>query len=112
VTDNQGAVDRDTMIVTVNAGPPPPPNQAPIANAGADHNITLPTNSITALGSGTDPDGTIVAYQWTKLSGPNQFSILFPAQGQTVINSLEQGVYEFELRVTDNQGATDRDTMI
>ncbi len=110
VTDNQGATDTDTMTVTVNAAPPP--NQAPSANAGADHNITLPTNTITALGSGSDPDGTITAYQWTKIAGPAQYAILFPAQAQTVINNLVQGVYQFELRVTDNQGAVDTDTMI
>jgi hypothetical protein len=62
VTDNHGAVSRDTMKVTVNSAPPPP-NQPPVANAGADKVITPPINSITVSGSGTDSDGTIVTYQ-------------------------------------------------
>src|SRR5690606_13330425 len=83
VTDNQGAQARDTMIVVVNAAIPPP-NQSPVANAGPDHTITLPVNSVIAIGSGSDPDGIITAYQWTKIVGPAQFAILFPTQPQTV----------------------------
>ena len=86
-------------------------NQPPTANAGTDKNITLPTNSITQTGSGNDPDGTISAYQWTRITGPTQFTIVSPTLAQTVINNLVQGVYQFELRVTDNLGATDTDTM-
>jgi len=43
------------MQVTVN----PAPNKAPTANAGADITITLPTNSTSLNGIGTDIDGTI-----------------------------------------------------
>jgi hypothetical protein len=111
VTDNGGAIDRDTVVVTVNAAVPPP-NQAPTANAGVDQTITLPTSTVTLNGSGTDPDGTISSYQWTKIAGPTSFTIVSPTQAQTVINSLVQGVYQFELRVTDNGGAIDRDTVV
>ena len=44
-------------------------NQLPSANAGTDQNITLPTNSVSLNGSGTDPDGTITTYLWRKLLG-------------------------------------------
>ncbi len=111
VTDNSGASGRDTITVTVNAAAPPPPNQAPIANAGSDQGITLPLNYLTLTGSGTDPDGTITAYQWTKIAGPSSFNIVNASQAQTLIDNLEEGVYQFELRVTDNQGATGRDTV-
>ncbi|HMU46596.1 MAG TPA: hypothetical protein PKC72_09520, partial [Chitinophagaceae bacterium] len=47
-------------------GTTPPPNQSPTANAGPDQTITLPVNTVTVNGSGTDPDGTITAYLWTK----------------------------------------------
>jgi alpha-tubulin suppressor-like RCC1 family protein len=107
VTDNLGAIDRDTVVVVVNAAV----NLPPVANAGPNHNITLPINTITATGSGTDTDGTIAAYQWSWISGPTQFSIVSPTQAQTVINNLDQGTYRFELRVTDNLGAIGRDTM-
>ena len=107
VTDNNGATDTDIMQVTVN----PAPNQAPTANAGLDQNITLPVNLVTLNGSGTDPDGTISAYRWRKISGPITFSIINTTAASTVVTGLTQGVYQFEFRVTDNNGATGFDTV-
>ena len=95
------------MQVTVNAAPS---NQPPVANAGLNINITLPTNSVTLSGSGTDADGTIASYQWTKISGPSQFTIVSPAAAKTTVNNLAQGIYKFQLTVTDNGGATGKDT--
>ncbi|MGF2412649.1 MAG: PKD domain-containing protein [Ferruginibacter sp.] len=107
VTDNSGAFGRDTMQVTVNAAP----NVAPTANAGADQNITLPTNTISLSGSGNDPDGTITAYLWTKITGPTAGTITNASNASTSVTGLIQGTYQFELRVTDNSGAYGRDTM-
>ena len=45
VTDNSGATATDIVSVIVNAAVAS--NQAPIADAGANQVITLPTNSIT-----------------------------------------------------------------
>ncbi len=108
VTDNGGAFGRDTMQVIVN---PPSSNIPPTANAGADQTITLPTNSLILSGSGTDPDGTVVAYQWTKVSGPAAGTITNANTPATSVTGLVQGTYKFELRVTDNGGAFGRDTM-
>ena len=110
VTDNNGATGRDTVQVTVNAAVPPV-NQAPTANAGLDANITLPTNTSALSGSGTDTDGSITAYQWTKITGPLAGNVTTPTAAVTSATGLVEGVYRFELRVTDNNGATDRDTM-
>ena len=109
VTDNQGGIARDTMAITVNAALPPP-NQAPSANAGPDQTITLPTNSVTLTGSGTDADGTISAYAWTELSGTGG-TITSPSSASTTVTGLSAGVYKFILTVTDNNAATDKDTM-
>ena len=95
VTDNQGASDTDTMTVTVN---PAAVNQPPTANAGANQNITLPVTLFTLTGSGIDPDGTIAAYQWTKVSGPLSVTINLPTQATTTGVALLSGVYEFELK--------------
>ena len=107
VTDNAGATDTDTMQVTVNAAV----NQPPVANAGLDQNITLPTNSASLAGSGSDPDGTISAYLWTKISGPTNGMITNGASATTSVTGLVEGIYEFQLRVTDNSGATGTDIM-
>ena len=48
VTDNDGASSQDQVTVTVN----PNPNVAPVAKAGNDITITLPTNTVTLNGSG------------------------------------------------------------
>jgi len=111
VTDNVGATSTDTVIITVNAAPPPP-NEAPTANAGTDITITLPTNSAALNGSASsDPDGTITGYAWTQLGGPAQATILNSNGVTTSVNDLVQGTYSFLLVVTDNAGATAEDTV-
>jgi poly(3-hydroxybutyrate) depolymerase len=112
VTDNQGAYGRDTVQITVNLPGPPPPNQNPIANAGADINLTLPANSTTLNGSASsDPNGTITAYSWTRIGGPAQHTLANPSGATTGLSNLVQGTYSFRLVVTDNNGATDDDTV-
>lgn len=106
VTDNDGATGTDLMTVTVNA---PPPNQAPTANAGANRAITLPTNSTTLNGSGTDADGTVTAYLWQQVSGPSASTLSATNTAGITITNLQAGAYVFRLRVTDNDGATDTD---
>lgn len=108
VTDNNGATGTDNVTVVVNAANAPS-NQAPTANAGPDRTITLPVNNTTLSGSGTDPDGTIVSYNWTKISGPATFLVASGSAASTALSNLVQGVYIFRLTVTDNYGATDTD---
>lgn len=89
-----------------------PVNKPPSANAGLDQTITLPTNSVTLIGSGVDSDGSIVSYQWTKISGPTQFTISSPNSATTSINNLAQGQYGFQLKVTDNGGLIGTDVVL
>ncbi|MEP7165961.1 MAG: carbohydrate-binding protein, partial [Ferruginibacter sp.] len=107
VTDNLGAIGRDTVQVTVNAAG----NQAPIANAGADMIITLPTSTFSLAGTGTDADGTIIAYSWSRIAGPSAVTVASPNSATTLVSGFVQGVYKFEFRVTDNLGIIVRDTM-
>ncbi|MEO6869699.1 MAG: PKD domain-containing protein, partial [Ginsengibacter sp.] len=102
VTDNGGATAQDIVQVTVNAAA----NIAPVANAGPDQSITLPSNTVTLSGSGTDADGTISSYLWTQLSGPSTSSISSSSSPITNINALQEGIYQFQLKVTDNSGAS------
>ena len=103
VTDNNGATGKDTMQVTVNI--------PPTANAGTDQLITLPANSVSISGSGADADGTISAYNWTIISGPATGSLNGAGSASATLTSLVAGVYELELKVTDDNGATGKDTM-
>lgn len=91
-------------------GATPPVNTPPTANAGTDITITLPTATVTIAGSGTDAEGTIAAYRWTKISGPAA-TIASAGSASTQVNGLVQGVYQFELTVTDNGGLTAKDTV-
>lgn len=102
VTDNTGRKASAIAKVTVLAAV----NQSPTANAGANQTVTLPTNSITLSGSGFDPDGTIVKYEWEKVSGPDV--VLNGASSANLqLTELLKGEYNFELTVTDDGGATD-----
>lgn len=81
------------------AGTPPPNNTPPTANAGDDVTITLPVNSVTLTGSGSDPDGSIASYQWK--AGTN----VVATTNVLVLSNLVAGDYDFTLTVTDNLGA-------
>ncbi len=108
VTDNDGATGYDEVIVQVN--PQPPVNQAPVANAGSDQSITLPQNSITINGSGTDTDGTIVSYSWIKVSGP-AVTMANADKASLDLSNLIEGTYVLRLTVTDDQDAAGSDEM-
>jgi hypothetical protein len=85
----------------------PAPNQHPVANAGGNQTITLPISSITLNGSASsDPDGTIVSFNWTQQSGPSTAVLATPNTAITTASGLQAGTYVFRLTVTDNQGAT------
>ena len=86
-------------------------NKPPIAVAGPDQTIILPTDSILLNGSASnDPDGTITAWQWKKISGPSSSNIVNANSVQARAIDLAEGVYLFELTVTDSAGLFDKDT--
>ena len=99
--------------------PPPPdptatpdgPNQRPIADAGPDVTVTDSDGSgseIVALsGAGSsDPDGQIVQYRWRSDTG------VAIADQMESSGDFPVGVHTVDLIVTDDDGATKRDTLI
>ena len=87
-------------------------NKPPIAVAGPDQTINLPTDSILLNGSASnDPDGNITAWQWTKISGPASFNLVNENSAYAKARNLTEGVYQLELNVTDSQGLTNKDSM-
>jgi hypothetical protein len=81
-------------------------NLPPVADAGATQSITLPANSVSVNGSGTDPDGTIASYAWTKISGSSGTTIASPSAQSTLITFTTADTYVFRLTVTDDDGST------
>lgn len=109
VTDDGGLTAKDTLIISVIDVVTV--NQAPVASAGPGIHLVLPVDSTELQGSATDPDGVIISYRWTKISGPSSFTIVNPDDPLTKIKNLAQGIYEFELKVTDNGGENGKDTV-
>jgi hypothetical protein len=86
-------------------------NRPPVANAGTDRRIDLPGKGELNGSGSSDPDNNIATYKWTKISGPASFNIVNADAAQTLVENLVQGVYEFELQVTDAAGLYSKDTV-
>jgi len=97
VTDDDGATDNDIQTVSVSNTPPV-----------ADFNFepTDPTTSETIYfnSTSTDYDGTIVNWTWDFDDG------IFGYGEQVTHQYGDNGAYDVELTVTDDDGATDSDT--
>ena len=106
VTDDDGATDADTVLVTVTAPEPEPENIAPVAVATATPTSGTAPLTVSLDGTGsTDEDGTITAYAWTIPGADNA------TEATVSVTFAEAGAYEVVLTVTDDDGATDSDTV-
>ena len=101
--------NKPPIVVT---GPGQGGNEPPVAVAGPDQRITFPADSVLLNGTASsDADGNIMEWQWTKIAGPASFNFRNSNLAETIVRTLEQGVYQFELKVTDDKGASARDTI-
>ena len=87
-------------------------NYLPKANAGTDQIVNINTE-VTLDGSASyDPDGEIINYLWTQLSGTS----VTLNSGNTAIATFTSPSaateLEFQLLVTDDEGGTDTDTVM
>jgi hypothetical protein len=88
----------------------PTSNTAPVAHAGNDQTITLPTSTANLDAQlSDDVDGTIADYTWTKFSGPATYTITNDDLETTTATGLVAGTYVFRVTVTDDDGSTDTD---
>ncbi|MGO4893734.1 PKD domain-containing protein [Flavobacterium sp. W21_SRS_FM6] len=100
ISDNDGATAiASTNINVIRV------NQAPIADTGGDQTVNEQTE-VSLIGAGYDPDGTIVSYNWTQISGAsvvindqNSASTSFTAPITETKVELS-----FQLTVTDEDG--------
>ena len=87
-------------------------NQPPVADAGVDTVVSLTAVSLVLDGSASfDPEGSNMAYSWKQTAGPAQ-AILANIHGVTTpVSVLQEGVYVFELTVTDDRGLSGKATV-
>ncbi|MEN8170800.1 MAG: Ig-like domain-containing protein [Pseudomonadota bacterium] len=107
VTDDEGGVSFDEMVVTVN-----PVNHPPVVSAGNDQSVDEQTVvSLTGTASDPDADGVLSSYAWTQVAGTtvalneaDTLSVSFTAP-----TLKEAAVLGFRLTVTDDEGGTSFD---
>lgn len=97
VTDNNGAIAKDTISVTVNAAAATPPT----CSAGTTPvTITLPTTLVALNGSGASTAGNTVSYTWGFTLGSG--TIANANQAVTTATITSSGSYVISLLVVDN----------
>jgi hypothetical protein len=87
-----------------------PPNQPPVANAGADQTVTDADGSgdevvVVDASASTDSDGIITAFRWMRGATILQDGPAF------LSTTLPVGVHDLTVTATDDDGATSTDTV-
>lgn len=82
----------------------------PVANAGRDYEIQLPSNSVTLDGSRSTDDIGVVSYAWTMVSGDSRKVTMSGANSPMLrLDNLGEGDYVFRLVVSDKLRQTSSD---
>jgi len=87
-------------------------NTPPIAHTSGDLIVDFQVNGTFMGGSCSDAENNIKGFSWTKISGPDRFTLENKDALGTKISGMEKGIYKFELTVTDSMGLYDKDTMM
>jgi hypothetical protein len=87
-------------------------NEIPLADAGLDQTVELGTTVVLDATGSRDPDGSIVAFEWT-IETPRG-RVISPAeatQPRTTFPATEPGLYRVTITVRDDDGASTQDTL-
>ncbi len=106
VVDKDGASDSTQAKLVVNEETDYPP----IANAGEDVILYLPKNEITLNGNKSTDDHGIVSWEWTR-AGETKLAADSKNMrtSNPYLSNLEEGMYTYNLKVTDAKGQTSED---
>lgn len=110
VVDDDGNKDSDFVRVSVTQNE----NAAPKANAGGDQVVVEPINIIVINGSRSSDDLRIAQWLWTR--DPSSLAIGTVLQGSDkspilMLSDIVPGRYVFSLKVSDDQGLSNEDTV-
>jgi hypothetical protein len=108
VTDNEGATAQDVLRVQVSSSTTT--NEPPTAEAGGPYDGVAGT-AITLTGTGSDPDGNVVSYEWD-FEGDGTIDHFSPTSGTTTKVYQMSGTYNAVLYVTDDGGKVTTDTAV
>ncbi len=108
VTDNDGATAQDVLRVQVSSSTTT--NEPPTAEAGGPYEGVAGT-AVTLVGTGSDPDGTVVSYEWD-FEGDGTIDHFSPASGTTTKVYSMSGTYNAVLYVTDDGGKVATDSTV
>ena len=110
VTAEDGTTTKTYTVTVTRAAPP---NQPPVANAGADQSVTTDA-TVTLSGSATDPDqaSDSLTYLWTQTSGTPAVTLNAADTATAEFTAPDVAtVLVFTLTVTDDAGISDTDTV-
>ena len=114
LTANDGQLSAsDTITIIVESPTTPPPNQAPVVNAGADQTITLPALA-NLSGSVSDSGGPLATplVSWSVVSGPGSVTFGNASSASTSANFSVAGTYVLRLTASDGQLQSSDDVTI
>jgi len=100
------AIYRDSGDVGSN-----PDNIPPIVNAGLDIELIDGQTTASLVATAYDTDGYIASQIWTKITGGFGDVIISPTELVTDLQNLTEDLYEYQIQVTDNDGATAVDSI-
>lgn len=83
-----------------------PSNQPPTVDAGPNRNLSSGTTTTSITAAANDIDGSIVSYQWSKISGGSVSLSGTTTPTLSVSGMSDNNSYTFRIIVTDNGGLT------
>ncbi|XP_020842258.1 low-density lipoprotein receptor-related protein 11 isoform X3 [Phascolarctos cinereus] len=93
------------------SSPPQEYDEPPHSKAGQDVVLQLPTDWVTLDGRESTDDHAIIKYEWTLQQGDSSLDMKVPQSGILKLSHLQEGVYVFQLTVTDTAGQRSSDNV-